>query len=122
MSFKYISKDTTAQTAGDAETLSSLDIGKLFPGNDFFTSFRIGNTSNSGITYDMSGVSDNSGILSSFFISYGNEDNYEVINSGISIPNLGPNQISEEIFIKFDAPSSSVTVGEGTIRILTTES
>jgi hypothetical protein len=120
MSFKYIDPDNVGYTAGDAVELTEIDFGNLLPNQEKIVSLRIGNTGDSEATYTITGLSVNSGIISSFEISDDGE-NYESIGSGIIINNLPPNAISDKINVKFEVPDD-VYISDGTIRIYTLES
>jgi hypothetical protein len=119
MSFKYIDPDNVGYTAGDADELSELAFDKVYPDNEKVMVFRLGNTGDSANDYTITGESINSGIIDSFYISDDGET-YEPIASGIVIPNLAANQISDPVYVKFDIPEDAY-ISSGTIRILTVE-
>jgi hypothetical protein len=120
MSFKYIDPDNVGYTAGDADELTSIDFGNVQPSREYISILRLGNTGSSDATYTITGVTTNSGILSSFELSDDGDDYVEAA-SGIVISNLPANQISDKLYLKFTIPEDAY-ISDGTIRLYTVES
>ena len=122
MTFKYIDSKYVGYTASDAVTLTTLPLGTVLPGYQYLMLFRIGNTGTETKSYVVTGVTANPGAMSGFTVQYdGDNSGYVSMDSGIVVPNIEPNMISEVISISFTADTQDLRMGAGTIRILTEE-
>ena len=112
--FIYIDPDNIGYTARDADILTELNFGNLFPGSSNTAKFRLGNTGSSDLNFITSGTTVNSGVLDNISISTDGES-YSSISSGV-VTSLSPNEISDDIFIKYDVPVDTY-INEGTFRL-----
>ncbi len=112
LDFEWIQPLAIEFTARDAETLSSLDYGALFQGQDRVLAFRLGNTSSISTDFLIYAASINATIVDSVLFSLDQSD----WSTSLLIEHIGANAITDVIYVKVALPDGAL-VGTGTFTI-----
>lgn len=112
LTFSFIDPSDTSFAALDAVVLTSLDFGVLFHNDSKSLGFRIGNTSNYDVVYDLSATGLNPILVSGITFSADKVD----WTTTLQVGKLTPNTISDTIWVKFTADPTAYNA-TGTVVI-----
>lgn len=110
--FIFIDKHDVSLSAIDAEEIEDIDLGGLLYNQIRKDLFKIGNTSEFTCSFVIYVTSKEEQVVSAVQLS---KDNVNYSNS-ITLENIGPNQVSDNVYVKFDVNLLDV-LGPGTFLI-----
>jgi hypothetical protein len=110
--FIFINKNDVSLSANDATEINGIDFGGLLYNQIKKDLFKIGNTSDFICSFNITVYSKETQVISAVKLSTDNI-NY---SDTIYIENIGPNQMSDNIYVKFDVNALDV-LGPGTFLI-----
>ena len=114
MTHKFIAYDETGYLASDADTLTTLGIGNVVPGNEYISKFILGNAGTDDSTFHIGIDTVNSGIVDDFELSTDGVT-YESGNVGVDVF-IEAGRRSDPLYLKYTVDVQSY-ISSGTIKL-----